>query len=718
MYVDLKFLAEKICKNKKWMMMQQLMLPPLLILSFLFLWNTPVTYASSNEEKNEGLRRPISQSGLPVKDSSMHVVADRGNKRQLQLGGPCQKWCLMNSKPWAQKCAWVINCAGCDQCTMPQVAIREVTADLNPPSNIWDGDDMAHSFGIGLNHFPPTFTDWDGDGFLDFFFNNHYKADYAADFDLGVSRTKIENSVSSTLQIEFQSIGFETFVDGDSEEMFHDCHGSIFADMDGDGILDLLISVGGGRGESVGKRNDNLLFWGEETSDGDVRLVGGREAAVAAGVQCSNCRGRYVLVTDADQDGRLDVFPISDKRVDDIQTPTPLLLNNGDRTFTDQPSFNEFTRTILLTDADGDGFAQEYMVFRATCFRDPSKFDHSIWPHNEFCEERPEKTTAIYKYDDQVGKMVLISPEYTRTLENQNYTPWNNEAAVDAVSGDFDFDLKADQIVLFWNKMVFYYSSDRSDGELPLYNEDLNQLGSTEMTVPCSWRAAALRVVDLDMDGRMELVLLCSDLGEIYLYSQTERPKEWNLDTSWNLGDLTRTTGWGPTPTQVALACNRGVKRNGYPNYFDNICKNPNYIQKFYGFQVVDLNNDGYLDFVVSSSIGKHRFFANEPVTVAQNRFLVFELKSTVSNDYAIGATLIFTASGLNPQLREISSFGYGNARSGGRDDRLVFGLGATAMPQSLTVRWPSTAEKVYDLSSLDASHFSDYSMPVVIMEP
>lgn len=314
--------------------------------------------------------------------------------------------------------------------------------------------------------------------------------------------------------------------------------------------------------------------------------------------------------------------------------------------------------------------------------------------------------------------MALISPEYTRTLENQKYTPWNNEAAVDAVSGDFDFDLKADQIVLFWNKMVFYYSSDRSDGELPLYNEDLNQSGSTEMTVPCSWRAAALRVVDLDMDGRMELVLLCSDLGEIYLYSQTERPKEWNLNTSWNLGDLTRTTGWGPTPTQVALACNRGVKRNGYPNYFDNICKNPNYIQKLYGFQVVDLNNDGYLDFVVSSSIGKHRFFANEPVTVAQNRFLVFELKSTVSNVYAIGATLILTASGLNPQLREISSFGYGNARSGGRDDRLVFGLGATAMPQSLRVRWPSMMEKVYDLSSLDASHFSDYSMPVVIMEP
>ena len=130
-----------------------------------------------------------------------------------------------------------------------------------------------------------------------------------------------------------------------------------------------------------------------------------------------------MIVTDANQDGRLDVFPISDVRVDDIQTPTPLLLNNGDRTFTDHPAFNEFTRTILLTDADGDGYAQEYMVFRATCFRDPSEFDHSIWPHNEFCEKRPEKTTAIYKYDDQVGKMVLISPRvHTDLGEPKLYT--------------------------------------------------------------------------------------------------------------------------------------------------------------------------------------------------------------------------------------------------------------------------------------------------------
>ena len=174
------------------------MLSPLLIFSFLSLWDTLVTYASSNEEENEGLLWPLLRSGL--KESN--VVVEAENVRQLQSGGLCKNWCLTNADPWLKKCTWK-KCVGCDQCTMPQV-IRDVTADLNPTSNDWDGDDMVHSFGIGSNHFPPTFTDWDGDGFLDFFFNNHYKADYAADFDLGVSRLK--NSAPSTLQIEFLSI--------------------------------------------------------------------------------------------------------------------------------------------------------------------------------------------------------------------------------------------------------------------------------------------------------------------------------------------------------------------------------------------------------------------------------------------------------------------------------------------------------------------------------
>ncbi len=649
-------------------------------------------------------------------------VGNDGPDTDLQIQmAPCKNWCHSSNTSWSIKCEWK-NCEGCDSCAAGGVhsLFRDITHEVNPPSNDWDGDELTHSFRPGLFAFSASFPDWNNDGFPDYFHNNHYKMNYAADFDFGLSHpggggaTDNHSTVRSRM---FYSIGNDTFVDTDKEQMYHDCHGSTFADMDGDGLLDLLISVGGGRGAKKSVRNDNLLFWGDRSPGEDTvtRLVGGREAARAAGVECANARGRFMLVTDANRDGKLDLLPISDVRVDDILTPTPLLLNNGNRTFSNHLEMQEYTRTILLTDADGDGHAQEYMVFRSTCFRDPS-FGEYPESHHDFCSTRPEKTTAIYKYDPSTNQMILISPAYHRTQSNQLYTPWNNEAAIDSISGDFDSDETADQIVLFQDKIVFYYSSDRIAGQLPLYNEDLGQSGSSEMNVPCSTNAMAIRAADIDNDGNLELIIMCWVPGEIFFLS-LQGPKSWVVQ-DWALGDLQRTTGWKPEPRDIELACDGKESREGYSDYWGKeVCSKSTPMPKMQGFQLIDLNNDGFLDAVLASNVGYQRFFLNTPETAKEHRFIRVELKSTISNVHSIGTTIIFRASGLEPQLREISSFGYGIGRSGGTDDRIVFGLGQHAEPVSLTVRWPSLEENFIDLKGLDLAHISNYSNPIVIIE-
>lgn len=157
----------------------------------------------------------------------------------------CQKWCHSfkhASTPWSIKCDWNA-CKGCNSCKgdeLPAVFFKEVTLEINLPSNDWDGDDMMHSFRPGSHHFAASFPDWDNDGNLDYFHSNHFRMDYAADFDFGLSRPA-NNGIGRT----FHSIGHSSFVDTDELKIFHDCHGSTFADMDGDGLLDLLISVGG-----------------------------------------------------------------------------------------------------------------------------------------------------------------------------------------------------------------------------------------------------------------------------------------------------------------------------------------------------------------------------------------------------------------------------------------------------------------------------------------
>ena len=266
---------------------------------------------------------------------------------------------------------------------------------------------------------------------------------------------------------------------------------------------------------------------------------------------------------------------------------------------------------------------------------------------------------------------------------------------------------------------MFYYSSDRTGGELPLYNEDENHSGSSEMVdLPCSESAVAIRAVDLDNDGAVELVLMCSWPGEIFVLSLESR-KSWVVNSSWALGDLNRATGWDPTNIDRKLACDGSEVAVEGANWLREACQNHSYKARFHGFQVLDLNNDGFLDAYLASSIGHQRFFINqlEETGATRNRFIRFELQCTSSNVHAIGTTLIFKASGIDPQMRIVSSFGYGNSRTGGIDDRFVFGLGQSAEPESLTVRWPSMVEQVINLMDLDKAHISNYSNPVIVRE-
>ena len=235
----------------------------------------------------------------------------------------------------------------------------------------------------------------------------------------------------------------------------------------------------------------------------------------------------------------------------------------------------------------------------------------------------------------------------------------------------------------------------------------------------CSKTAFAIRAADIDNDGKLELIIMCDTPGELFVLS-LQNPKSWMVE-DWPLGDLQRTTGYKPEPSDIELACDGMEGREGYSDYWGKqVCSNSKSsvpMPRMYGFQLIDLNNDGFLDAVLASGIGYQRFFLNKPEASKGNRFIRVELKSTVSNVHSIGTTLIFEASGLEPQLREISSFGYGNARAGGVDDRIVFGLGKNAEPVTLTVRWPSMKEIVISLTGLGLSHISNYSNPIIVTE-
>lgn len=520
-----------------------------------------------------------------------------------------------------------------------------------------------------------------------------------------------------------------------------DPHGQSILDLDGDGILDLIIASGGGKGrgghnEEFMKTRDNFLFWGEEGVDeitGQPVTIfrGGREAARKAGVHMRSRRGRTNYMLDANGDGLLDIFMLCDRRGDNFLTPGVLLVNKGDRTWEEDGGLSEFTRSMILTDADGDGIADELILNRAYCF--PSRKKLGFVPEEilEFCKSRPVGTTAVYKFNKSKETMEEISIKYTNISPNTEKQPpccphgsWddgdNNCNVKSMASGDFDGDLIADLVFLYEKKLVFYLSTDRPRGVLPIGPDYV----SAEIELPEQCNGNSVLVADLDNDGKVEIFILCDFVQLLFLvYSQGNAGgKDWILDrcsAEGALGDLQNKTLAGFLDSDYKEACEAETEWS----FTKSACefyryKSGNLTEtktplgpRAAGWALFDLNNDGFLDVVVNYINGYMRFFHSVPSNqTRKNRFIAFELVGSLqdkTNRYGVGSTLLLTTQhngAESRQFREVNSHQHHADRYASKDTRIIFGLGPFASPVSLEVRWPNGFRQTVALDDKDVS--------------
>lgn len=103
------------------------------------------------------------------------------------------------------------------------------------------------------------------------------------------------------------------------------------------------------------------------------------------------------------------------------------------------------------------------------------------------------------------------------------------------------------------------------------------------------------------------------------------------------------------------------------------------------GAAFADLNNDGFLDIIVTSLHQRPRLLINSADNGAN--WLIVELRGTTSNRDAIGARLkLTTPSGRSLYNHVTTSVGFLSSS----DRRVHFGLGSESTGLSLEVRWPS----------------------------
>ena len=267
--------------------------------------------------------------------------------------------------------------------------------------------------------------------------------------------------LAQTASHKFEDVTGESGIkDSDWEyKQQRDRHGASCADFDNDGNIDLFISHGAAKGETLGVKYDEFL-----KGKGDFTFT---EITRSAGTLNHFGRGRSSVWFDYNKDGWIDLF------VTNVSSNNVMYKNNGDGTFTD------------VTTEAGLAFGAVHAA--------PADFDQDgnidlllSWP------------LRLYR-NDGTGKFVALT---------KKAFPFRGIQSFGIAWGDADNDGDLD---------IFVSRAHR--GNLMLINEDgsFRSLESPAWAVTDDNISTGVAWADIDNDGLMDIVNIRSDGYYVYL---------------------------------------------------------------------------------------------------------------------------------------------------------------------------------------------------------
>jgi len=552
----------------------------------------------------------------------------------------------------------------------------------------------------------PLFPDLDGDGSLEYFCNNHYGLfNYGlpseGSYVYGTFKTENGLPVVISVDVDFtltdnmpplrrlepnmeETHGFDDdHIENHMTQTmmwyphYYDSHGGFIADLDEDGYMDLYMNNGAGSGIKSGPQYASDLYWGSPNRNGARwTLSGGAEAAIEAGLENhgGDGSGRSAYAADFDGDGLLDVLTENQIREDGRVAPGQVLYNNGDRTFTPDPSFGEYINVAIYANNGGavpGSAADSLIIQRGSCPESAQK---------QFCRTHKDSSWVVYKYTPKPknkrrakrGKMSVVYDSVEsiggKTAKNIQTEDLNGD-------GIMDFMVVAETIEL-------YYSS-------PTYSEILSERGPSEEIPNPDGRYLYHAVMrDFDLDGHMDIFAIYS-----------APPKDFFTKREY----VSTVFSAIPGATQPPLF----RKTHCFRKFLSSELASEGYVKDIAS---VDYNSDGFFDVVVVATEGLF-FLTNTFLELGYApNFLAVVLVGHPNkkvNRYAVGSSLLLKiadrVTGEKRELtRSVTSYSHGTTTHGGAEDhRTVFGLGSD-IPVGLTVTWPNGGRTTIDKEFLN----------------
>mgnify|MGYP003132866061 CR=1 FL=1 len=524
------------------------------------------------------------------------------------------------------------------------------------------------------------------------------------------------NQVSSRLYFNLGDMKFEDVTESAGVSTSQWATGASMVDIDGDGLLDIYVSVAG-LSDTPAEMRRNLLY----INKGDGTFT---ESASEFNLADTSFTTQSAFF-DYNGDGFLDVYLLNNSELDfaggsifsegNFRTGSDisfdkLYRNNGNGTFTDVSEEAGILREIgyglgiAIADINRDGCPDIYISNDL----DPNSILYINNGDGTFTNRAPDwlkhtslagMGTDIADFNNDGWPDILVADMMPEDLRDRK-----------KMSGSITFEQQMDLIGRGINYQYSMNTLQLSNGMKPNGEMVFSEIGRQAGISYTDWSWSTLMadfnnnglkdifitngfpkaVYDFDFkiqefslvnrsdtEARNELLQLVSDLYDIFL-------PNYIFENNGDLKFINKTVDWG-------------LNHEGYS----------------YGAAYADLNNNGKLDLIINNINEPASIYENQGVPENQHTFLKVHLDGSYPNSQGIGSELIVTIDGSSQYLSQSPYRGYQSTV----DNILHFGLGSNSKIDSLEIFWPDgryqlltdlTTNQQITLSQEDAKEYNE----------